>query len=394
MLWWSTSNRPDLGGRESDDNRLLTDFEEDMPIVQNKSGYYPDISIELSIDSLPITALMQASKIHDMEGASSAVTFGNVPSFSLDMFMSESPSGALSIYDEVVICSNSFRIMRHMVNSWIRDVAHNKNVYADYQIVHFYRWIRSHKAYLYDPIHKKILNVLMKKLFLRIFSELEKLGCHIIYADFTKFVIHTGKKSVIDALSYTDYIVQTIRTKEIFHGIHFSYQESWSFLLWLNDNNYAGVKIKLPSNINEETITDKQNTFTLEMNWAISEYLPNDECKIEFENILSSFIEFLTEGKLPEESLHDLSYMLYETVQKLHKSSDEIGQKSALGLINTVVKALSGEKNLSEKVNNSNNSASFFQMIFKQINYLLRSFTLSRLSLGYRMLFRNYGSSN
>lgn len=245
VLWWSTTNKPDLGGREADDNRLLAELEENASIVQNKAGFYQNVTVELSMDSLAITALLQANKIHDLEGASSAVTFDIMPQASLEEMIGSTPVGLLPSYDETALCSSAFRIMRQMIKKWLTEVSLHKNIYSDYQIVHFYRWIKSQSAFLYDPALRRTLNMLMRKLFLQIMAEFQRLGCQIIYADFTKIVIHTGKKGAVDAISYADYIVQTIRNKEIFHSIHLSYQESWNFLLWLDPSNYAGVKTNL-----------------------------------------------------------------------------------------------------------------------------------------------------
>lgn len=79
VLWVSPSSRPDLGGREADDNRLLGEFDENISVIQNKTGYYQHVCVELAIDSLAVSALLQANRIQEMEGASSAVTFDVIP---------------------------------------------------------------------------------------------------------------------------------------------------------------------------------------------------------------------------------------------------------------------------------------------------------------------------
>lgn len=79
VLWTSPTSRPDLGGREADDNRLLGEFEENISVVQNKTGFYENVCVELAIDSLAVSALLQASKIQEIEGASSAITFDVIP---------------------------------------------------------------------------------------------------------------------------------------------------------------------------------------------------------------------------------------------------------------------------------------------------------------------------
>lgn len=82
VLWTSPTSRPDLGGREADDCRLLAEFEDNITVVQNKPGYYEDVCVELAIDSLAVSALLQAAKVQEMEGASAAITFDVAPQVS------------------------------------------------------------------------------------------------------------------------------------------------------------------------------------------------------------------------------------------------------------------------------------------------------------------------
>ena len=42
-------------------------------------------------------------------------------------------------YDETILCNLAFRSLRSIVNAWLLDVSLHKNVFADYQIIHFYR---------------------------------------------------------------------------------------------------------------------------------------------------------------------------------------------------------------------------------------------------------------
>lgn len=225
VLWASPTCKPDLGGREADDNRLLSEFEESMSVIQNKSGFYENVCVELAIDSLAVTALLQASKIQEIEGASSAITFDTVPQASLEEMITNNPLTTLSSYDESALCSAALKIMRSMVNSWLREVAIDRNVFADFQIVHFYRWIRSSTSFLYDPALRRNLNNLMQKIFLQIIAEFQRLNAKIIYADFNRIILNSGKKSIVDAISYVEYIVQSIRNKELFHSINLTYQQ-------------------------------------------------------------------------------------------------------------------------------------------------------------------------
>lgn len=42
-------------------------------------------------------------------------------------------------YDEITLCNPAFKTLRSMVNTWLLEVSVYKNVFADYQLIHFYR---------------------------------------------------------------------------------------------------------------------------------------------------------------------------------------------------------------------------------------------------------------
>lgn len=56
------------------------------------------------------------------------------------------------------------RIMRTMVQYWLKDIALFGNAFADMQIIHFYRWLQSPNSLLYDPAIRRTLQTYMKKL--------------------------------------------------------------------------------------------------------------------------------------------------------------------------------------------------------------------------------------
>lgn len=358
LLWWSATSRPDLGGREADDSRLLAEFEENISVAQCKAGYYPDVCVELAIESLAVSALLQASKVQDMEGASSAITFDVIPQASLDEMMTNNQLTTLPSYDETALCSAAFRVMRSMVNGWLREVSIHRNVFSDFQIVHFYRWIRSSSAFMYDPALRRALNTLMRKLFLQIIAEFQRLGAEIIYADFNRVIINSGKKTVVDAISYTDYIVQSIRNKELFHSVHISYNQCWNFLLWLDPANYSGVQGKLPKELMETQIEDsevqeidEEEEVSLEMNWNIAELLTEEkDCRLYFDTFITQFMEKLAEKVEPGKAIKDLSHLGYEMVQKMHKNCGRGKEGPALEFIKALCHILSIDVTIHEEV--------------------------------------------
>uniref|UniRef100_A0A182JCC0 DNA polymerase epsilon catalytic subunit n=1 Tax=Anopheles atroparvus TaxID=41427 RepID=A0A182JCC0_ANOAO len=359
VLWCSSGARPDLGGREADDSRLLAEFEDNISIVQNRPGLYRSVCVELNVESLAVSALLQASRVQELEGTSSAITFDVIPQASLEeMITSSGPGGQqLSSYDETALCSQAFRVMRTMVNTWLREVSINRNVFSDFQIIHFYRWVRSSRALLYDPALRRALNTLMRKLFLQIVAEFRRMKAEIIYADFNRIVIDTGKRAVVDAVTYTDFVVQNIRNREMFHSVSLSFHQAWEFLLWLDPTNYGGVRGNLPKEAimsgDPNTLTEdpEEEELALEMNWSISEQLPEERrCREGFENFIVSFLQAMAEGATPENGLKKLACVAYGMVQKMHDGYPRGADGPALEFVKAVTRALNVSKETEEQV--------------------------------------------
>ncbi|KAL3214747.1 hypothetical protein MRX96_034723 [Rhipicephalus microplus] len=181
VLWCSETDRPDLGGKEADDNCLLA--EADMTSVSevNNPGAYMTVCVEMDLNGLAVTTILQSQNLTELEGVSSSVAFdaGGVGSVSLDNMVAgqqQSANPSLTSYDDVALSASAFRVLRSMVAGWMRDVAIYRNVFADYQLAHVFRWLKSSQALLYEPVLKRILNNLMKKMFTQLVMEFEAPG--------------------------------------------------------------------------------------------------------------------------------------------------------------------------------------------------------------------------
>ena len=88
------------------------------------------------------------------------------PQTSLEQMISGDMGSAMfsSYYDEAALTLPVLRIMRTMVQYWLKDVALFENAFADLQIIHFYRWLQSPNSLLYDPAIRRTLQSYMKKL--------------------------------------------------------------------------------------------------------------------------------------------------------------------------------------------------------------------------------------
>lgn len=261
VLWYSNTDKPDLGGNEKNDARLLAEYLEGSSEIANNPGCYSSLCVELDIDSLAINTLLQSHHVNDIEGTSTNIAFDAAPILSVEN-MASKKCNVLPTYDDTALCSEAFKILRSMASVWLRDVLQYRNMFADFQIVHFYRWLRSPKSLLHDPALLKTLQNLMKKLFMQLVAEFKRLGSIIVYANFNKILICTKKYTILDAITYVEYIVKNIRNKELFHSIEITYNQCWEYLLWQDLANHGGVRGKLPStlgDVGESQILSQEN---------------------------------------------------------------------------------------------------------------------------------------
>ncbi|AWP07054.1 putative DNA polymerase epsilon catalytic subunit A [Scophthalmus maximus] len=251
LLWLSPTARPDLGGKEADDSRLVMESEDRGSVEINAQGCYSTVCVEMDLQSLAVNTILQSQHVNDMEGgASLGVSFDVIQQASLeDMMSGNQGASAVASYDETALCSNTFRILKSMVVGWVREITQFHNVYADNQVMHFYRWLRSPSSLLYDPALHRTLHNMMKKVFLQLVAEFKRLGSTVVYGNFNRIILCTKKRRIDDAIGYVEYITSSIHTKEIFHSLSLSFSRCWEFLLWMDPANYGGVKGKLPSNV-------------------------------------------------------------------------------------------------------------------------------------------------
>ncbi|KAM9360448.1 DNA polymerase epsilon catalytic subunit A [Symphorus nematophorus] len=325
LLWLSPTARPDLGGKEADDSRLVMESDDRGSVEINAQGCYSTVCVELDLQSLAVNTILQSQHVNDMEGgASLGVSFDVIQQASLeDMMSGNQGASALASYDETALCSNTFRILKSMVVGWVREITQYHNVYADNQVMHFYRWLRSPSSLLYDPALHRTLHNMMKKVFLQLISEFKRLGSTVVYANFNRIILCTKKRRIDDAIGYVEYITNSIHSREIFHSLSISFSRCWEFLLWMDPANCGGVKGKLPSSIlyGEEGAKQKKNKREegdeegsedenedeaeeddgdgetddveelIESNWNIMQYLPQTaSCQKYFLMIVSAYI--------------------------------------------------------------------------------------------------------
>lgn len=167
----------------------------------------------------------------------------------------------------------------------------------------------------------------MKKLFIQLIAAFKNLGCIIIFANFNKIIVCTKKRTLPDALGYVEFVVATIRDKELFHSIEITAENCWEYLIWLDLYNFAGIRGKLPTNTDENatqredegsnkdntpstsTVDDDHNdddTPEVIMNWNLVSCLPKEAaCQATFNAIIAGYISAIYQHICKHEETSD-----------------------------------------------------------------------------------------
>lgn len=384
VLWCSPTDKPDLGGKEVDQNLLFSTNDDSHVFEISNTNAYSSICVDLDMSSMAINTVVESARVHDFEGAS-AVSFDILPQTSIDDIISGGSS--LSSYDETALVSAAFRVLKSMVHGWIRDVTAYKNILADSQIVHFYRWIRSSSGLLYEPALKRTLHSLMKKVLMQLVNELKKLGCQVVYASLNRLILCSKKNNLEDALSHIDYVSNSIRSKPLYHLLDFTYKQSWFYLMWMNSTNYSGVRAPV----------DEEEDIGVDVNFQIAYYLYDQSaCRGNFNALTAGYMMTIHE-KIRDDNLSgdELAEFCRKTIkdfsnkkslyselllitQKLNKKFD---QKVALDFVNTFCHVLQLDSNVTEVVEDVKSDllrlisvdefSSKAQFVANQISYIL-----------------------
>ncbi|BBN04847.1 DNA polymerase epsilon subunit 1 [Marchantia polymorpha subsp. ruderalis] len=261
VLWSSDDGVPDLGGAITDDSTSLED-EVQQPAV-SFPGAYRNVTIEFKIYHLAVNALLKSSQISEFEGGT------------VDGDGSAAFNDGSNTWNEEIFCSPAFRVLKQLVGGWLADAISTGNNYSDALLQHVYRWICSPQSKLHDPALQRVLHKVMQKVFALLLMELRKLGATIVFADFNKIIIATNKSNITMAQGYCEYLLKTVKARELFEWIDLRPKQYWHSLLFMDQHNYGGIKANTATQSFEHQ-EDQNGTLPEEIvsYWNIAEYLP------------------------------------------------------------------------------------------------------------------------
>ncbi|XP_057534123.1 DNA polymerase epsilon catalytic subunit A-like [Amaranthus tricolor] len=270
VLWISNDGRPDLGGFGEDDTCFVDEVNQPILIYP---GAYRKVSVELKIHHLAINALLKSGQIKEIEGSG---FHGFEQETDSDLYTSSEQYD----FDEATSCEPAFRVLKQLVQRCLQDAITSGNVFADAILQHLYRWLCSPQSKLHDPAIYRMLCKIMQKVFALLLAEFRKLGATVIFANYSKIILDTGKAGLAAGRAYCDSLLNALQTRDLFEWVEIEPLHFWHSLLFMDQYNYGGIQAKdhdeFSASVSASSSTRLPGDLQGEIvsSWNIAEHLP------------------------------------------------------------------------------------------------------------------------
>ncbi|XP_074301915.1 DNA polymerase epsilon catalytic subunit A-like [Silene latifolia] len=266
VLWISEDGVPDLGGFNKDNSCFVDEVNQPVLVYP---GAYRKITVELKIHHLAVNALLKSSLINEIEGS-------GLYGFEQDTDAEPHTSSDQYSFDETTSCGSAFWVLKQLVQRCLQDAITSGNVFADAILQHLYRWLCSPQSKLHDPSLHTMLCKVMQKVFALLLAEFRKLGATIVFANFSKIILDTGKADLSAARAYCERLLKALQTRDMFEWIEIEPLHFWHSLLFMDQYNYGGIQAKDSdaASASSSTFSSGELQVDIVSSWNIAEYLP------------------------------------------------------------------------------------------------------------------------
>ncbi|KAI7734906.1 hypothetical protein M8C21_021709 [Ambrosia artemisiifolia] len=129
-----------------------------------------------------------------------------------------------------------------------------------------------------------MLHKVMKKTLTLLLHKFRNSGATIIFANYSKVILDTGKPDLYAARTYCDFLLETLQKSAEFKWIELEPTQYWHSLLFMDQYNYGGIQSR-----SDQTRDD--SPVDIVSQWNIAETLPK-EIQDDFILIVSEFLYF------------------------------------------------------------------------------------------------------
>ena len=228
-----------------EDRSFMENVAEEIDVLAPASvsapGVYRSICVSFSVHHLAVNSLLNSGVLAEMEGN----TFDVFSAAGEDVVARAAALASEGVEDATSV-GPVVRVLRQLLSGVVSQAVHPVcNESADTLLQHFQRWAvaeGSHGA-LYEPLVHYTLAKLMEKVFRQLVDQLRRLGCRVVHASYANLIIATGKHDLPSALAFADYVVSTVRGKDLFEWVDLQRVEMYHCLVFRDVHNYGGVRI-------------------------------------------------------------------------------------------------------------------------------------------------------
>ncbi|BGP19454.1 hypothetical protein JCM10213_006274 [Rhodosporidiobolus nylandii] len=286
-LWWTASARPDLGGREADANASQSDELANPEI--GRPGCYSNACLEVEIRNLAVDAVLQSALVYELEGGEGG-GIDDSAAHNLDDY-ARGTANAPHTLGDAILPTQTFNMVRSMVKAWSIEASKADGAHWRLMLDHFWRWISSPAAKLYDPALYRFVHGLMRKTFSQLLAEFRRLGSDIVHADFGRVFLLTSKPSSSTAYAYANYLVSSVTTRELFRYVQLDIVRFWDQLVWMDAANSAGIVCHRPD-LDEQPPSQVE----IELQFNIGTYL-SPAVQDDFVKVVARFVHGMLSAK-------------------------------------------------------------------------------------------------
>ena len=289
------------------------------PVVR-RSGCYRTICIDIDLQDLAIAALTDTVTSMPALGIDSAGQGGGDSPTSVAQFdfaINAAKNALCSPLGDEQATSVSMSLVRALVCGWLKDAFTLNSLVADELLHHIYRLFSNPDSSLHDPALHRVLHGLMKSTFLRLLGELQRLGCSVVFASFTKITIATNKLYLSEAEEYVDFVVSTIRKRasdnpglgDALAKISLRPSLFHAQLVFLDEYNHSSMILRrMPKDeiddpkaiiVPDDTADDDTVVVALgDLDWSLLNYLGSDIAQEYFKIVIGRFSKSVLERQI------------------------------------------------------------------------------------------------
>ncbi|KAJ1951738.1 DNA polymerase epsilon catalytic subunit, partial [Linderina pennispora] len=296
VLWWSPGSRPDIGGRQDDEFNVFSTESAESAVEISVSGSYAAACAEIELRNLAVNTVLKAPLVSEIEGTVGvfgydAMSSGDagqtalldddvadrtallgISSDSASHKPGDSKDGVWAGSSSGAIPASTVQLLRSLLRGWCAEIDSSGSPFAALMAEHFFRWLTRPGARLHDPALAQLVRALMRKVFLQLRAECQKLGARLVFGSSDKLILSTGKGSVPAAQATVDFIIKAVLAKPLFERISLTPLQYWTHLVWMDATNFGGIVVQhagLSDHVEAESSEPR-----IEMMWSIKDYLP------------------------------------------------------------------------------------------------------------------------